>query len=70
MGKPYDPCGATKPYRPGLEYACRKRADHVLHPGRYARQHMDSKNSPNQYWDATEEEIANYKARISQDAKT
>lgn len=60
-----NPCTATKSYKPGMEWQCRKRADHVLHPGKYARQHMDSKNSPSQYWDSTDEEIANYEARIT-----
>lgn len=62
-----NPCGATKPYRPGMEWTCRKTAAHVLHPGKYARQHMDSKNSPSMYWDPTDEEIANYQARITND---
>lgn len=65
-----DPCTATMPHatKSHLTWQCRKRADHVLKPGKYARQHLDMKTPPGFYWDPTDEEITNYQARISQDA--
>lgn len=60
-----DPCGAILPKPSGMEWRCLRTAKHVLHPGKYARQHMDMKTSPTMYWDVTDEEIANYKARLT-----
>jgi hypothetical protein len=70
MPRTNDPCPATKPHPsiPDTQWHCNKRADHVTKAGRYARQHMDSKNSPVMYWDATPEEIANYKSKADANA--
>lgn len=46
-------------------YECRRRADHVTKPGKYSRQHMDSKCSPPYYWEPTNEEIDNYYANLT-----
>ena len=58
-------CMARTPHPNGVNwYECRRRADHLIKPGKYSKQHMDSKCSPPMYWDPTDEEIANYQAKL------
>lgn len=67
MAKATIPCDATlaHPTANKIIYKCMRRGDHVLKPGKYARQHMDAKTPPAYYWDATDEDIANFKAKLT-----